>query len=414
MLKINLKKLLVNSTVVLIIFLVDRFSKIYILKIAALENKVDIYISEYLNLYLIWNKGIAFGLFSFEENLIYNLISLTIFVTVLALSFAISIKLQSIISEPILNLANTTNRLSQEHDYSLRVTHNADDEIGTLYAGFNEMLLQIDKRDIELGKYKTDLENKVRTRTSELSKVNKELSSYNEKLNQEIQEREKVEEDLKSSLDEKDILLGEIHHRVKNNLQIISSLLRLQSNHTSNTESKEIFSECSQRIESMALLYEKIYGSINLSEIELEEYFADLVSGLLVAYGIKNKSISIAINTHSISLDIDSIVPCSLIMQELISNSLKHAFPNGSKGKIDVSLRRINSKRDSVELKVADNGIGLSAGWDLYRTETLGLQLVKRLSEGQLKGSISVDKKEGAGFTIVFPFKEGPYGTIEV
>ena len=244
------------------------------------------------------------------------MLSLTIFVTVLALSFAISIKLQSIISEPILNLANTTNRLSQEHDYSLRVTHNADDEIGTLYAGFNEMLLQIDKRDIELGKYKTDLENKVRTRTSELSKVNKELSSYNEKLNQEIQEREKVEEDLKSSLDEKDILLGEIHHRVKNNLQIISSLLRLQSNHTSNTESKEIFSECSQRIESMALLYEKIYGSINLSEIELEEYFADLVSGLLVAYGIKNKSISIAINTHSISLDIDSTL-CANISETL-------------------------------------------------------------------------------------------------
>jgi two-component sensor histidine kinase len=101
-------------------------------------------------------------------------------------------------------------------------------------------------------------------------------------------------------------------------------------------------------------------------------------------------------------------------MQELISNSLKHAFPNGSKGKIDVSLKYFDSNEDKIELQVVDNGIGLSADWNLRETETLGLQLVKRLSEDQLKGSISVDKKVGAGFIIIFPLKESYHGTIEV
>jgi len=234
----------------------------------------------------------------------YFLFGLIIFVTALGLSLIISIKLQAIISKPILDLAETTKRLSGHHDYSVRVSHVSKDEIGTLYLGFNEMLTHIDQRDRELEEYKNLLEEKVQTRTEELSNAN---------------------ESLKRSLEEKDILLNEIHHRVKNNLQIISSLLRLQSNYASNTNSKEDFLECSQRIESMALLYEKIYASHNLSEIELEEYLNDLVARLLFTYGVKNDLISVAINTHSISLGIDSIVPCSLIMQELIANSFKYS-----------------------------------------------------------------------------------------
>ena len=319
----------------------------------------------------------------------YSYFGLFIFATALTLSLIISIKLQSIISKPLLKLADTTKRLSENHDYSVRVKHDARDEIGALYLGFNDMLIQVDKRDKELESYKLKLEEKVDARTKELLKTNN---------------------DLKRSLDEKDILLSEIHHRVKNNLQIISSLLRLHSSYTSNTESQEIFGECSQRIESMALLYEKIYGSHNLSEIELEEYLNDLVIGLLSSYGIKNDRISVNINTHSISLDIDSIVPCSLIMQELISNSVKHAFPNSSDGVINVSLKSSNGNRENIELKISDNGVGLPKDWSLLQTDTLGLQLVKRLSEDQLKGKINVDRIGGTCFTVNFPLKEDEYG----
>ena len=319
----------------------------------------------------------------------YSYFGLFIFATALTLSLIISIKLQSIISKPLLKLADIAKRLSENHDYSVRVKHDTRDEIGALYLGFNDMLTQVDKRDKELESYKSKLEEKVDARTRELLKTNN---------------------DLKRSLDEKDILLSEIHHRVKNNLQIISSLLRLHSNYTTNTESQEIFGECSQRIESMALLYEKIYGSHNLSEIELEEYLNDLVVGLLSSYGIKNDTISVNINTHSISLDIDSIVPCSLIMQELISNSVKHAFPNSSDGIINVSLKCSNGNGDNVELKISDNGIGLPIDWSLLQTDTLGLQLVKRLSEDQLKGKINVDRLEGTCFTVNFPMKENKHG----
>ncbi len=336
----------------------------------------------------------------------YSLLALFIFLTAMLLSLLFSIKLQSIISKPILNLAETTKRLSKNHDFSIRVAHNTRDEIGTLYLGFNEMLTRIENRGKELENYKNQLEEKVKLRTKELSDTNLKLSNANKNLNQEIVERESVQENLERSLKDKDILLGEIHHRVKNNLQIISSLLRLQSNHTSNVNAIEVFKECSQRIESMALLYEKIFDFHNISEIGLGEYFNDLVSRLLLAYGIRSEQISVQIETNSLLLGINKIVPCSLILQELISNALKHAFPDNRKGDIKVSLKLTDPASNRVEFKVSDNGVGLSPDWDFNTTQTLGLRLVKKLSEEQLQGQIFVSRKGQTCFTIIFPIKE--------
>ncbi len=333
----------------------------------------------------------------------YALIVVIIFITAIALSLAISIKLQSILSKPILNLAQTTKKLSEEHDYSIRVPHQTKDEIGTLFAGFNEMLSQIEKRDTELENHRNHLENQIQVRTRELSEANEELFKSNENLYQEIVERKKIETTLKSSLDEKDILLGEIHHRVKNNLQIISSLLRLQSNTTSIPDAKSIFQDCSLRIETMAKLYEKLYNSSNISEIELEKYIKSLVDALLITYGIDSSLISANVSTNSISIDIDTIVPCSLIIQELISNSLKHAFPNETQGEINISICKASLNEKTIELKVADNGVGFPKEWDFSATKTLGLQLVKRLAEDQLKGNICINRKNGTSFTIIFP-----------
>jgi len=335
----------------------------------------------------------------------YTLIVLTIFITAIGLSLLISIKLQSILSKPILDLAQTTKKLSEEHNYSIRVEHKSQDEIGTLFTGFNTMLSEIEKRDMELANHKIHLEKMVETRTKELSETNEELSNSNKNLNQEIKDRKKIEANLKNSLDEKEILLGEIHHRVKNNLQIISSLLRLQSNHTPSSSAKEIFQECSQRIETMAKLYEKIYSSRDLSEIELEEYLKDLVNGLLMAYGVKNGLVSTTVITNSVSIDIDTIVPCSLIIQELISNSLKYAFPNEQKGKLEISIRKPDLNEDHIEMMVSDNGVGFPEDWDFSVTKSLGLQLVKRLSEEQLKGNVSIDRENGTSFKITFPLK---------
>lgn len=359
---------------------------IYSLFSEFIEEKVEIQHPILLNGTNIGTILIKAELFEYKALFAtYFYFGLFIFVTALTLSLIISIKLQSIISSPLLKLAATAKLISENHDYSIRVSHNAKDEIGSLYLGFNDMLSQADKRGEELENYKLKLEEKVSVRTKELSRSN---------------------EDLKKSLDEKDILLNEIHHRVKNNLQIISSLLRLHSNYTSNEESLETFKECSLRIDSMALLYEKIYGSHNLSEIELEEYLNDLAVSLLSSYGVKNNSIVVKINTHSLSLDIDSIVPCSLIIQELISNSVKHAFPENAKGEIGVSLNLNTTNHKNIELIVSDNGIGLPKGWDLLQTDTLGLQLVKRLSEGQLNGKINVERAKGTCFTIHFPLEE--------
>jgi two-component system sensor kinase len=213
-----------------------------------------------------------------------------------------------------------------------------------------------------------------------------------------ITERKQAEEKVKQSLKEKEVLLREIHHRVKNNMQVISSLLNLQAEHTKDKVYADMLKESQHRIQSMALIHESLYQSENLADIALEEYITRLVCRLVHSYQVA-ETVTPIIEVEPIPLGIDTAIPCGLIINELVSNSLKYAFPDGRKGKITVKL---HSRNGMVELVVVDNGVGIPDTVDVKNTETLGLDLVVTLAEDQLEGEIIVDKTEGTAFYITF------------
>ena len=202
-----------------------------------------------------------------------------------------------------------------------------------------------------------------------------------------------AEAQVKRSLQEKEALLKEIHHRVKNNLQIISSLLRLQSNGIKDKNILELFQESQNRVRLMAMIHEKLYQSKNFGTIELSDYIRDLSNHLMRSYGIDQTNVSLEIDISGISLEIDTAVSCGLIINELITNSLKYAFPPSDQGQSPPGEIKITAKlTDSSHFSICyqDNGIGLPDSLDIENTRTLGLQLVTSLTE-QLGGLLSVN-----------------------
>jgi len=214
-----------------------------------------------------------------------------------------------------------------------------------------------------------------------------------------ITPRKQAEEALRASLHEKEILLKEIHHRVKNNMQVISSLLSLQSRHLTDKAAIEMFRESQQRIRSMALVHEKLYQSKDLSRIDFSKYIESLIMFLFHSYRVNSDLVRMKTEVRNVLLDINSAIPCGLIINELVMNAFKHAFPGGRKGEIIVSLRP--SGDDRFILSVSDDGVGFPAGLDFHKTETLGMQLVTMLVD-QLDGTISLERKPGTRFEVVF------------
>lgn len=202
----------------------------------------------------------------------------------------------------------------------------------------------------------------------------------------------------KKSLKEKELLLKEIHHRVKNNLQIIVSLLKLQSKFVYDPRDLEIFNKSRSRVETMSMIHEKLYKSVDISQINIGNYLKDLVTHLLNAYSLSSAKIDFSINAENILMSIDTAIPCGLIVNELINNILKHAFPDGYNGKIELNLRRSD---DNVLLEVIDNGIGIPESYDLDKSDSLGMQLIDTLVK-QLDGIIEVNKTNGTKFAIEF------------
>jgi PAS domain S-box-containing protein len=211
-----------------------------------------------------------------------------------------------------------------------------------------------------------------------------------------ITDRKQAEDKIKASLKEKEVLLREIHHRVKNNLQVIYSLLNLQLGYIKDKHSIEVFEESRNRVRSMALVHEKLYQSENLSMIDFAEYIRSLASNLFRSYRANSSAITLKIHTGDVLLGIDTAVPCGLIINELISNSLKHAFPAGKEGEIRINLRSDNG---TFTLIISDNGVGFPKDLDFRNAETLGLQLVTALVK-QLKGTIELDRSGGTEFKI--------------
>ncbi|MFM2061747.1 MAG: hypothetical protein RLZZ507_1417 [Cyanobacteriota bacterium] len=225
-------------------------------------------------------------------------------------------------------------------------------------------------------------------------------SSIFEQAQIELAHRQKAEIKLRSALAEKEVLLKEVHHRVKNNLQIVSSLLQLQAQTLKDPEIIRAIRESQNRIESISLIHKNLYTSPNIGQLDIVEYINNLSTGLLISYQIVPGTINLRTNIDSVSLNVDEAIACGLVINELTSNAIKHAFPNNQKGEIHISLHNSNN---NIEMTVQDNGIGLPDGLDWRNTNSLGLSLVYDLVTEQLEGNITVERNQGTSFHIQFP-----------
>ncbi len=250
------------------------------------------------------------------------------------------------------------------------------------------------------------IEKKLGTRVSERTE---ELEKTNTVLLREIDEHRNSEVKLRSSLEEKNILLSEVHHRVKNNLQVINSLLKLQTKYIEDETALDAFNTAVSRIRSIAMIHEKLYKSENLSNANFSEYIHELAQSLISSHRNNDISINLIVNVENIFLDIDASVLCGLIINELIINTLKYAFPeNRADNEIRINFISMQKSQDNVygtgfgfELTVSDNGTGLPEELDIENSETLGFKIITTLVK-QLKGTILVNSNNGTLVKINF------------
>ncbi|OHD64657.1 MAG: hypothetical protein A2176_10130 [Spirochaetes bacterium RBG_13_51_14] len=211
--------------------------------------------------------------------------------------------------------------------------------------------------------------------------------------------RIRSDEQLKDSLHEKEVLIKELHHRVKNNLQVVSSLLALQSRKVDNERYQGYFKESQNRIHAMALVHEKLYHSEALSKIDFSRYIFELVQHLFYSYNINRDMVTLRLDIKDLFLSIDTAVPCAMIINELVSNSLKHAFPGRRKGVISISLNRNGEEKHT--LSVHDDGVGMPGDFDLQKTDSLGMQIVTSLTR-QIRGTLTVERSGGTTVSMIF------------
>jgi two-component sensor histidine kinase len=213
-----------------------------------------------------------------------------------------------------------------------------------------------------------------------------------------ISERKRTEELLRRSLAEKEVLLREIHHRVKNNLQVVSSLLYLQAQTLTDPELQKHFLESQSRICSMALAYEQLYQSKSLAEVSVRSYVESLAGQLQEVFQLPGQQIECRTVIGDIVLHIERLIPCGLLITELLSNAYKHAFADGRKGIITISMEQVG---EQYVLSVADDGVGMPAGLDYRQSTSLGLQLVSALVS-QLNGTLEIEQEGGTLFRVTF------------
>ncbi|MCK9150958.1 histidine kinase dimerization/phosphoacceptor domain -containing protein [Methanobacterium alcaliphilum] len=218
---------------------------------------------------------------------------------------------------------------------------------------------------------------------------------------QDITQRKIAEDKLKESLEEKELLLHEIHHRVKNNLQVISSLLRLQSRHIKDPNALQIFKESQNRVSSIALVHEKLYNSKDMACVNFAEYIRDLTGDIIHFFRTDTQRIKLDLDLEDVKLNIETAIPCGLIINELITNSLKHAFNLEEEGEIYIGIHRTGENKDKIRLTVADNGRGIPPQLDINKVDSFGLQLVTNLAK-RIAGEINIARNNGTRFEIIF------------
>jgi len=287
-------------------------------------------------------------------------------------------------------------------------------------------------RDVEEGKFepmKPALEEKEEVMKLYNERLINKLEKKMLELEREVAERKRAEDQIKASLREKEVLLQEVHHRVKNNMQIISSLFSLQSRHIKDKRALEIFKSSQNRsslfslqsrhikdkraleifkssqnrIRSMALIHERFYQSEDMARVDFAEYAQNLTGHLFSSHGINPGAVKLNLKIKDVFLDLNTAIPCGLIINELVSNSLKHAFPGEKNGEIKIAMHPLD--KDGMEVIVSDNGVGLPKKVDFRDTDSLGLHLVNLLAEDQLHGDIKLDRTKGTSFHIKFKVK---------
>lgn len=290
--------------------------------------------------------------------------------------------LKGAIVDPLLALRQHAHAIRQSGDLSRRMASRRGDEIGMLSGEFDLLLERLEAQA-------HGLELRVQERTSELSRLKEQL---------EIRVDERTVE-LRHALHQQALLLREIHHRVKNNLQIVSSLLSLEAHRPAAADLADRYSESQRRVEAMALVHEKMYRSDSVARLDFGDYVEDLAVGLFQALGVGADRVQLVLQVEHLPLDIDTAIPLGLIISELVSNALKHAFPGNASGR--VSVRFGHGGPRGYELEVSDDGVGMAADCGERRGTTLGLTLVSRLVE-QLDGSCECVGGKGSTFRISF------------
>jgi len=215
-----------------------------------------------------------------------------------------------------------------------------------------------------------------------------------------ISDRKQLEESLKTSLKVKQMLLSEIHHRVKNNLEIISSLIDLSSMNTENREKQKLLSDVHSRIHSMALIHNQLYKSNRFDQVDMKIHVQEMMDYISIVYGNSEKFIDFVIEAPEMYLPLNQAIPSALALNEIITNSFKHAFRESKQGTINICIN--NPADDTVFMRVKDDGVGISEGIDFNNTKGMGLKLVKHLIEDQLKGEVRVNRDDGTEIWIEF------------
>jgi two-component sensor histidine kinase/HAMP domain-containing protein len=315
-------------------------------------------------------------------------LSLMIFITGSILAFLIG----WFFTKPLSKIVLTLNKIT-EGDFTQRVKVKSNDEVGFLASAFNVMIEKIQVSNEEMEIINKELEHRVIDRTKELEGALRSLQKENA-------QRKKIENDISKSLTEKEVLLKEIHHRVKNNLQIVSSLFFFQSKQVTDPKMLEMFRDGQNRVKSMALIHEKLYQSGDLANIDFKEYIKKLSNFLLQSYGVNQSKIKLKNNVQQVSLGVDTAVPCGLIINELISNSLKHGFSEVATGEIRIDMG--HDENDQLILKISDNGKGIPKDLNIEESDSLGLRLVYNLTT-QLNGTVEFFNNKGTTVKILFP-----------
>lgn len=215
-----------------------------------------------------------------------------------------------------------------------------------------------------------------------------------------ITDRKKAEEQIKESLAEKETLIRELYHRTKNNMQVISSMLMLEAAYTNDKKVVEVFHSMQSRIMTMALVHQKLYQSKNLSNIDLGEYMEDLLRLLEESYTLREGSIKLERDLDNIKVLIDVAIPCGIIVNELVTNAIKYAYPDGKAGVVKVTLKHLNT--GEMELTVSDNGVGIPPGYDIRKDGKMGLKTVFAIAESQLRGNLQFENKGGIAYKLSF------------